>query len=124
MVKRRKPRANPPAQPAPAVHDDYDEFSRWVALALRHAGLTASDQGVRDPLQQWQQLTPQNQASLAQALRDFWPAERRFTSASTRLDALVTALCRMSRRKTERQGDLDEFLQALSTEATTVQPIL
>jgi hypothetical protein len=118
MVKRRGPKA------APTVHDHYDDFSRWVKQALRHADLTPGDKGVTDPRRQWQSLTAPNQAFLAQALREFWSAERRFKRAWANVVALMEALKRKSRQETKRYDELHGHLQTRLTEATNVQGII
>jgi hypothetical protein len=118
MVKRRGPKA------APTVHDHYDDFSRWVNQALRHADLTPGDKGVTDPRRQWQSLTAPNQAFLAQALREFWSAERRFKRAWANVVALMEALKRKSRQETKRYDELHGHLQTRLTEATNVQGII
>ena len=118
MVKKRGPKA------APAVHDDYDDFSKWVNQALRHADLTPGDEGVTDPRRQWQSLGAPNQAPLAQAWREFWLAERRSKNAWENVAALMQALKRKSRQETKRYDELHGHLQTRLTEATNVQEII
>jgi len=121
MVRRR------PVKPVANDHDDFTDFSIWVDEAIRHAKLTPADEGVTDAQQQWQSVSPQNRASLALALRAFWPAKLRFEDASKNLDALVTTITRPSRpsrKVTIRHEELKKSLQTRLDEATTVQGIL
>ena len=121
MVRRRAPKA------APADNTEFDDFSKWVIQARRHARLNANSPGVTDPQGKWQPLTPQNQESLAQALRDFWAAERLFKDASKSVDAVVSALVRTRRKPTATASCYDElhgYLQTRLTEATNVQGII
>jgi hypothetical protein len=118
MVKRRGPQA------AAAVHDDYDDFSRWVNQALRRANLTPGDEGVTDPHRQWESLTAPNRAALAQALREFWTVERRFNHAWKNVVALMKALERKSRQGVKRYDELHGYLQTRLNEATNVQGII